>query len=50
MCVYNRDRTLCHRIDVTDAPSLDRREPSCAKIARTDRHAGELVQRAKKLE
>lgn len=50
MCVYNRDRALCHRLDVTDAPSLDRCQPSCANIARTDRHADELVQRAQMLE
>ncbi len=50
MCVYNRDRALCHRLDVTDAPSLDRCQPSCANNARTDRHADELLQRAKTLE
>ncbi|GAA3481728.1 hypothetical protein [Streptomyces yanii] len=50
MCVYNRDHALCHRLDVTDAPSLDRCQPSCANIARTDRHADELVQRAQTLE
>ncbi|MET9793763.1 hypothetical protein [Streptomyces canus] len=44
MCVYNRDRALCHRLDVSDAPSLDRCKPTCANIARTDRHADELVQ------
>ncbi|GAA3311022.1 hypothetical protein GCM10020295_79660 [Streptomyces cinereospinus] len=50
MCVYNRDRALCHRLDGTDAPSLDRCQPSCANIARTDRHADELVHHAKRLE
>ncbi|WP_385625228.1 hypothetical protein PXH67_41775 (plasmid) [Streptomyces sp. P8-A8] len=50
MCVYNRDRTLCHRLDVTDAPSLDRCRPSCANIARTDRHADELAHHAQTLE
>jgi hypothetical protein len=37
-----RDRALRHRLDVTDAPSLDHCQPSCANIARTDRHADEL--------
>ncbi|KUO15971.1 hypothetical protein [Streptomyces dysideae] len=50
MCVYNRDRALCHRLDVTDAPSLDRCQPTCANIARTDRHADELVQHAQALD
>ncbi|MEF9886567.1 hypothetical protein [Streptomyces sp. P9-A4] len=50
MCVYNRDRAPCHRLHVADAPSLDRCQPSCANIARTDRHADELVQRAQRLE
>lgn len=50
MCVYNRDRAPCHRLDGTDAPSLDRCQSSCANIARTDRHADELVYRAHVLE
>jgi hypothetical protein len=50
MCVYNRDRALCHRLDVTGVPSLDRCQPSCSNIARTDRHADELLQRAQTLE
>ncbi|MXG30159.1 hypothetical protein [Streptomyces sp. YIM 132580] len=36
MCIYNRDRALCHRLDITDAPRLDRCQTSCANIARTD--------------
>lgn len=50
MCVYNRDRALCHRLDATDAPRLDRCQPSCANIARTDRHAEQLRQHARALE
>jgi len=50
MCVYNRDRTLCHRLDATDAPRLDRCRPSCANIARTDHHADQLLQHAQALE
>lgn len=36
MCVYKRHRALCHRLDITDAPRLDRCQPSCANIPRTD--------------
>ncbi|MEV6383116.1 integrase [Streptomyces sp. NPDC051773] len=50
MCVYNHDRALCHRLDVTDAPRLDRCQPSCANIARTDQHADQLRQHAQALE
>ncbi|MFJ2746360.1 integrase [Streptomyces sp. NPDC087440] len=50
MCVYNRERALCHRLDATDAPSLNRCQPACANIARTDRHAHELVEHAATLE
>ncbi|MFC8593195.1 hypothetical protein [Streptomyces atroolivaceus] len=50
MCVYNRDRALCHRLDVTDAPRLDRCQPSCANVARTDHHADQLLQHAQVLE
>lgn len=50
MCVYNRDRALCHRADPGDSPSLHRCKPSCANIARTDRHAQQLRQRADALE
>ncbi|MFG2488014.1 integrase [Streptomyces virginiae] len=50
MCVYNPQRALCHRTDTTDSPRLDRCQPSCANIARTDRHAQELRQRAAALE
>ncbi|GAA2563851.1 MULTISPECIES: hypothetical protein [Streptomyces] len=50
MCVYNRDRALCHRLDIADAPSPDRCWPSCANIARSDRHADELLQHARALD
>jgi hypothetical protein len=48
--VYNRDRALCHRLDATDAPRLDRCQPSCANIARTDHHAADLLAQAEVLE
>ncbi|MFB7596745.1 hypothetical protein [Streptomyces sp. NPDC056160] len=50
MCVYNRDRVLCHRRDTTDVPGPDRCQPSCANIARTDQHADQLRQQAQALE
>ncbi|MET9880788.1 hypothetical protein ABZZ36_40230 [Actinacidiphila glaucinigra] len=50
MCVYDRDRALCHRLDVADAPRLDRCRPSCANVARTDHHADQLRQHAQTLE
>ncbi|MFI1349611.1 hypothetical protein ACH4UR_25370 [Streptomyces lydicus] len=51
MCVYNRDKALCHRLDgPQEAPSLDRCQPSCANISRTDHHADQLVGLAETLE
>ncbi|USQ86023.1 hypothetical protein NFX46_21275 [Streptomyces phaeoluteigriseus] len=50
MCVCNPDRSLCQRIDTSDTPRLDRCQPTCANIARTDRHADDLVQHAQSLE
>lgn len=50
MCVYNRDRALCHRLNATDAPRLDRCQPSCANIARTDHHTAGLLAWAEALE
>ncbi|MEU3125667.1 integrase [Streptomyces sp. NPDC047726] len=50
MCVYDRDRALCHRLDTTHSPSLDRCRPSCTNIARTDDHAMQLARRAAALE
>ncbi|RFC76531.1 hypothetical protein [Streptomyces sp. AcE210] len=45
MCAYKRDKALCHR-GIRDTPSLDRCLPTCANIARTDRHAADLRRRA----
>ncbi|WP_327128859.1 hypothetical protein [Streptomyces sp. NBC_01727] len=45
MCVYKRDKALCHR-GTKDTPSLDRCVPTCANIARTDQHAVGLRRRA----
>lgn len=51
MCVYNRDKALCHRLEgQQDAPSLDRCQPTCGNIWRTDRHADQLVGLAEALE
>ncbi|MET9883109.1 hypothetical protein ABZZ20_08060 [Streptomyces sp. NPDC006430] len=50
MCVYNRDKALCHRLGTGDAPTLDRCVPSCANIARTDRHTAQLTAQAENLE
>jgi hypothetical protein len=50
MCVYNRDRALCHRLDMADTPRLDRCQPSCANVARTDQHADQLLWQAMSLE
>ncbi|WP_327311957.1 hypothetical protein [Streptomyces sp. NBC_01235] len=50
MCVYNRDRALCHRLDIADTPQLDRCQPSCANVARADHHADQLLRQATSLE
>lgn len=50
MCVYNRDRALCHRDTGNDSPSLERCVSSCANIARTDHHAEQLRRRADALD
>ncbi|MFJ9530500.1 site-specific integrase [Streptomyces cyaneofuscatus] len=50
MCVYNRDRALCHRLDADDTPRLDRCRPSCANVARTDHHGAQLLQYSQALE
>ncbi|MGW5599527.1 hypothetical protein ACWEWL_10565 [Streptomyces rochei] len=50
MCVYNRDKALCHRLDTRDTLTLDRCVPACANIARTDQHAAQLTARAEDLE
>ncbi|MFJ6011482.1 integrase [Streptomyces sp. NPDC092952] len=51
MCVYNRDKALCHRLEgQQEAPSLERCQPSCANITRTDHHAEQLIALAEQLE
>ncbi|WP_405993368.1 integrase [Streptomyces sp. NBC_00986] len=51
MCVYNREKALCHRlVDRSDAPRLDRCEPTCANVTRTDHHADQLISMAEVLE
>ncbi|WP_406529513.1 integrase [Streptomyces sp. I8-5] len=51
MCVYNREKALCHRLaDRRDAPRLDRCEPTCANVTRTDHHADQLISMAEALE
>jgi hypothetical protein len=35
-CHYKRSQALCHRDMVKDRPSLDRCDPGCGNIARTD--------------
>jgi hypothetical protein len=46
LCRYKRENALCHRDGVKDAPSLDRCDPRCANICRTDTHAADLRERA----
>lgn len=59
MYVYNRDRALCHRLDVDDTPRLDRCRPSCGTSrapttmpqyaqAREKRHLRQQVRRLKR--
>ncbi|GGP83674.1 integrase [Streptomyces calvus] len=51
MCVYNREKALCHRrTDRRDAPSLDRCQPTCVNVVRTDHHADQLIAQAEVLE
>jgi integrase len=64
LCHYKRDKALCHRGEVKDAPSLDHCAPSldhcapsldhcvpgCGNIARTDQQAAQLRDRALALE
>ncbi|GAB3009916.1 hypothetical protein GCM10023080_090150 [Streptomyces pseudoechinosporeus] len=51
MCVYNREKALCHRLaDRRDAPTLDRCQPTCANVTRTDHHADQLIAQAEVLE
>ncbi|MGC4755653.1 hypothetical protein [Micromonospora trifolii] len=55
LCNYARDKALCHTSTSTsraetDAPSLDRCQPRCANIARTDYHAAQMLQHARHLQ
>jgi len=50
LCHYKRDRALCHRDGVRDTPSLDRCDPRCGNIARTDEQAAQLRDRAVAIE
>ena len=50
LCHYKRDRALCHRDGVKDARSLDRCDPRCANICRTDTHATQMRTRATTLD
>ena len=50
LCHYKRDKALCHRDEVKDAPSLDHCVPGCGNIARTDQQAAQLRDRALALE
>ncbi|MFJ9146584.1 integrase [Streptomyces sp. NPDC102270] len=50
LCVYNRDKALCHRLGAHDTPHLDRCVPTCANIARTDLQAEQLIVQAGELE
>ncbi|MGW1027740.1 hypothetical protein ACWD4J_29265 [Streptomyces sp. NPDC002577] len=50
MCVYNRDRALCHRLNVSNTPRLDRCQPSCANVALSDHQADQLLRQAMSLE
>jgi hypothetical protein len=50
LCHYKRERALCHRDGVRDAPSLDRCVPTCGNIARTDWQAAQLRERAAAIE
>jgi integrase len=50
LCHYKRDRALCHRDGARDTPSLDHCVPGCGNVARTDRQAAQLRERALALE
>jgi hypothetical protein len=50
LCHYKRDKALCHRDGIRDTPSLDRCDPRCGNIARTDQQAAQLRERAALLE
>ncbi|MEV2255940.1 integrase [Streptomyces sp. NPDC050147] len=47
MCIYDRDKALCSRSGPRpEAPALERCQPGCANIARTDHHATQLAAEA----
>jgi hypothetical protein len=50
LCHYKREKALCHRDGVKDAPGLDHCVPGCGNIARTDQQAAQLRDRALILE
>ncbi|MFD5341202.1 integrase [Streptomyces hawaiiensis] len=51
MCIYDRDKALCSRLGPRpDAPTLERCQPGCANIARTDDHAAQLTAEADRIE
>lgn len=51
LCNYNRDKALCHPNRVkSDTPALDRCQPRCANIARTDQHAARMLEHARRLQ
>lgn len=50
LCNYKRESALCHRDGIKAAPSLERCDPRCANICRTDAHAIWLRARADALE
>lgn len=50
LCRYKREQALCHRDGIKDAPSLERCDPRCANICRTDTHATRMRARADALE
>ncbi|MEO3772165.1 hypothetical protein [Micromonospora sp. B9E7] len=50
LCNYDRDKALCHPGRAkAGIPSLDRCQPRCANIARTDQHATRMLQHAGRL-
>ncbi|TVZ06299.1 integrase [Trebonia kvetii] len=50
LCLHKRDTALCNHDKARDTPRLDRCDPRCANIARTDRQAAQLRERAATLD
>ncbi|MDX2928859.1 hypothetical protein PV411_30530 [Streptomyces sp. NRRL_B-16638] len=51
MCIYDRDKALCSRLGPQpEAPTMERCQPGCANIARTDHHAAQLTAEADRIE